>query len=127
VHVEADWFGGNATHNFWRGAENLTVEPVGGGDRWAVSQAAPYRRVHVRGDLLLDDGGWSSGGFFADVRVDGAVRSGSQQQWYSRGSRFGSWVGSNWNMVFQGVVGAPPTSFPTPPHTTLPHAPVVRE
>jgi hypothetical protein len=127
VHVEADWFAGNATHNFWRGAENLTIEPAGGSDRWAVSQAAPYRRMHVRGDLLLDDGGWSSGGFFADVRVDGAVRSGSQQQWYSRNARFGGWVGSNWNMVFQGVDGAPPGSFPTPPYTTLATTPVVRE
>lgn len=127
VHVEADWFGGNATHNFWRGAENLTVDPTGGTDRWAVSQAAPYRRMHLRGDLVLDDGGWSSGGFFADVRVDGQVDSGSQQQWYSRNTYFGSWRGSNWNMVFQGVVHAPAGSFPHPPYTTLATTPVVRE
>jgi len=127
VHVEADWFRGNATHNFWRGAENLTVDPAGGSDRWAVSQAAPYRRMHVRGDLVLDDGGWSSGGFFADVRVDGRVDSGSQQQWYTRNTHFGSWVGSNWNMVFQGVVNPPQGSFPRPPYTTLATTPVVRE
>ncbi|WP_037311236.1 RICIN domain-containing protein [Amycolatopsis orientalis] len=127
VHAEADWFQGNATQNFWRGAENLSVTPNGGTDRWAVSQAAPYRRMHVRGNLQLDDGGWSSGGWMSDVKVDGQVRSGSQQQWISRNSQFGSWSGSNWNMVFAGVNGAPSTSFPNPPYTTVNTTPVVRE
>jgi hypothetical protein len=128
VHVEADWFPPqNATQNFWRGAENLSVTPNGGADRWAVSQAAPYRRMHVRGDLQLDDGGWASGGWISDTKVDGQVRSGSQQQWISRNSQFGSWTGSNWNMVFAGVQGAPTNTFPTPPYTTVAQTPVVRE
>ncbi|WP_220183281.1 RICIN domain-containing protein [Sphaerisporangium album] len=127
VHVEADWFQGNATQNFWRGAENLSVTPPSGTDRWAVSQAAPYRRMHVRGNLQLDDGGWSSGGFIADSKIDGQVRSGSQQQWLSRNAQWGSWTGSNWNMVFVGVQGAPGNSFPNPPYTTVGTAPVVRE
>ncbi|WP_410615843.1 RICIN domain-containing protein [Amycolatopsis sp. lyj-109] len=128
VHVEADWFPPqNATQNFWRGAENLSVTPNGGADRWAVSQAAPYRRMHVRGDLQLDDGGWASGGWISDTKIDGQVRSGSQQQWISRNSQFGSWNGSNWNMVFAGVQGAPASSFPTPPYTTVAQTPVVRE
>ncbi|ANN20000.1 coagulation factor 5/8 type domain-containing protein [Amycolatopsis orientalis] len=127
VHAEADWFQGNATQNFWRGAENLSVNPSGGTDRWAVSQAAPYRRMHVRGNLQLDDGGWSSGGWMSDSKVDGQVRSGSQQQWISRNSQFGGWTGSNWNMVFAGVDGAPATSFPNPPYTTVNTTPVVRE
>jgi hypothetical protein len=128
VHVEADWFPPqNATQNFWRGAENLSVNPNGGADRWAVSQAAPYRRMHVRGDLQLDDGGWASGGWISDTKVDGQVRSGSQQQWISRNSQFGSWAGSNWNMVFAGVQGAPANTFPTPPYTTVGQTPVVRE
>ncbi|MBA8928915.1 hypothetical protein BC739_006132 [Kutzneria viridogrisea] len=127
VHAEADWFGGNATQNFWRAAENLSVTPSSGSDRWAVSQAAPYRRMHVRGSLQLDDGGWSSGGFMADTKVDGQVRSGSQQQWLTRNSQLGSWNGSNWNMVFVGVNGAPGNSFPNPPYTTVGQAPVVRE
>ncbi|WP_371477370.1 RICIN domain-containing protein [Kitasatospora sp. NBC_00315] len=127
VHAEADWFQGNATQNFWRDAENLSVNPSGGTDRWAVSQAAPMRRVHVRGDLQLDDGGWSSGGFLADSKIDGQVRSGTQQQWLSRGDQLGSWSGSNWNMVFVGVNGAPATTFPNPPVTTVGQAPVIRE
>jgi hypothetical protein len=128
VHVEADWFPPqNATQNFWRGAENLSVNPTGGADRWAVSQAAPYRRMHVRGDLQLDDGGWASGGWISDTKIDGQVRSGSQQQWISRDSQFGSWSGSNWNMVFAGVQGAPANTFPSPPYTTVSQTPVVRE
>ncbi|MGW4525661.1 RICIN domain-containing protein [Amycolatopsis sp. NPDC004378] len=128
VHVEADWFPPqNATQNFWRGAENVSVNPTGGADRWAVSQAAPYRRMHVRGDLQLDDGGWASGGWISDSKIDGQVRSGSQQQWISRNSQFGSWNGSNWNMVFAGVQGAPANTFPSPPYTTVGQTPVTRE
>ncbi|MEU6251229.1 RICIN domain-containing protein [Streptomyces sp. NPDC047043] len=127
VHAEADWFQGNATQNFWRGAENLSVNPTGGSDRWAVSQAAAYRRMHLRGNLALDDGGWSSGGLLADSRIDGQVNSGSQQQWLTRNSQLGSWTGSNWNMVFTGSTGVPATSFPNPPYTTVAQSPVSRE
>lgn len=125
VHAEADWFQGNATQNFWRDAENMSVNPVGGTDRWAVSQAAPYRRMHVRGNLALDDGGWSSGGYISDTKVDGQIRSGSQQQFLTKTSQMGSWSGSNWNMVFVGDQGAPAQSFPT--YTTVGSAPVNRE
>ncbi|OLR93719.1 RICIN domain-containing protein [Actinokineospora bangkokensis] len=127
VHAEADWFGGNATQNFWRGAENLSVTPTGGADRWAVSQAAPYRRMHLRGNLRLDDGGWSSGGIIADSKVDGQVLSGSQQQFLTRNSGMGGWTGSNYNMVFVGDTGAPASTFPNPPHTNIAKTPVVRE
>jgi hypothetical protein len=127
MRADARWRKGNATLNFWRDVENMSVIPAGGFDRWAVSQAAPMRRMHIRGDLVLDDGGWSSGGFLADSKVDGEVRSGSQQQWLTRNSELGSWKGSNWNMVFVGTGGAPTNSFPAPPYTTIGAAPVIRE
>ncbi|GAA0733064.1 adenylyl cyclase [Sphingomonas sp. ABOLD] len=127
VRVNADWLKGDALANFWRGAENLTIRPPAGWDRWAVSQAAPYRRIHMLGDLVLDDGGSSSGGFLADCRIEGTIRAGSQQQWYSRSSRIGGWQGVNWNMMFQGVQGAPATSFPDPAVTTLLRVPLLRE
>jgi hypothetical protein len=127
VHVEADWNGGNATENFWRGAENMEVVPPSGTDTWAVSQAAPFRRMDVRGNMQLDDNGFSSGGFLADSNVSGQVRSGSQQQWLSRDDSIGSWTGSNWNMVFVGVNGAPAQSFSNPPYTTVAQAPVVQD
>jgi hypothetical protein len=37
--------GDSALTNFWRSAENLAVVPAGGVNWWAVSQAAPMRRV----------------------------------------------------------------------------------
>ncbi|MEV4276897.1 RICIN domain-containing protein [Actinoplanes xinjiangensis] len=130
VHVEADWWpdgSQNATQNFWRAAEGLAVNPTGGQDRWSVSQAAPYRRMHVRGNLALSDGGWSSGGWISDSRIDGQIDSGTQQQWITRNSQIGSWTGRNWNQTFVGVQGAPATSFPNPPYTTIGQSPVVRE
>jgi hypothetical protein len=127
VHAEADWAKGMALVNFWRGVENMSVRPPDGADRWAVSQAAPYRRMDLHGDLALDDGGWSSGGFIADSRISGTIKSGTQQQWFTRSSSIGGWQGSNWNMVFMGVGGAPATSFPTPPYTALKTVPIVRE
>ncbi|MFI7382675.1 coagulation factor 5/8 type domain-containing protein [Streptomyces sp. NPDC049813] len=129
VTVDAGWFQGNATQNFWRSAENLALVPVSGTNRWAVSQAAPFRRMHVRGSLnLAPDGyGWASGGYIADTRVDGSVGPYSQQQWYTRDSSVGGWLNAVWNMVFSGVEGAPAQSFPDPPYTTLDTTPVSRE
>ncbi|MYX69451.1 F5/8 type C domain-containing protein [Streptomyces sp. KhCrAH-43] len=129
VTVDAGWFNGNATQNFWRSAENLALNPVNGTDRWAVSQAAPFRRMHVKGGLnLAPDGyGWASGGYIADSKIDGQVGPYSQQQWYTRDSSIGSWGNGVWNMTFSGVEGAPAQSFPNPPYTTLQNTPVSRE
>ncbi|HEX5685820.1 MAG TPA: RICIN domain-containing protein [Ideonella sp.] len=128
VESNARWFNGNATQNFWRMAENLAVVPTGGTEKWAVSQAAPFRRMHVRGNMVLDDGGWSSGGFIADSKIDGQINSGGQQQWLTRNSQIGSWTGSGWNMVFVGTANAPVTgNWPNPPYTTLNQTPLVRE
>ncbi|WP_420031731.1 coagulation factor 5/8 type domain-containing protein [Streptomyces sp. cg28] len=129
VTVDAGWFDGNATQNFWRSAENLALVPVSGTNRWAVAQAAPFRRMHVRGDLNLspDGYGWASGGYIADSRIDGSVGPYSQQQWYTRDSSVGGWLNAVWNMVFSGVEGAPAQSFPNPPYTTLDTTPVSRE
>ena len=129
VRAEADWFHDNGTCNFWRGAENLSVVPKDGTNRWAVSQAAPFRRMHIQGKLQLDPRGhgWSSGGFIADTKVDGNVSSGSQQQYISRNDSFGSWSGSVWNMVFVGVEGGPSQHFPNPSHTVADKTPIIRE
>ncbi|MFJ6143703.1 MULTISPECIES: coagulation factor 5/8 type domain-containing protein [Streptomyces] len=129
VTVDAGWFDGNATQNFWRSAENLTLNPVNGTNRWAVSQAAPFRRMHVKGGLnLAPDGyGWASGGYIADSKIDGTVGPYSQQQWYTRDSSVGGWGNGVWNMTFSGVEGAPANSFPEPPYTTLDTTPISRE
>lgn len=129
--VDAQWFGGNATQNFWRSAENLSITPDDGMARWATSQAAPFRRIQVNGGLQLDSSayGWSSGGYIADSNVTGVVESWTQQQWYARDSSVGEWKGGVWNMVYSGVEGTLPTAatWPTPPVTKLDTTGTVRE
>nr|WP_202508111.1 hypothetical protein [Amycolatopsis rubida] len=120
---------GSALQNFWRSAENMAVTPSNGSDRWAVSQAAPFRRMDIKGGLQLFPAsyGYASGGYVADTRVSGQAASVSQQQWYTRDSALGSWDGGVWNMVFSGTTGAPANSFPNPPETTLDSTPVSRD
>jgi hypothetical protein len=131
VRAKADWTANNnATTNFWRGAENLSVTPGnnidGNVDIWAVSQGTQLRRVHVKGTMHLDDGGWSSGGFIADSLVDGQLVSGSQQQFVTRNDDQ-NWTGGNWNMVFVGDGTPPAASWPHPPYSIAATTPVVRE
>jgi hypothetical protein len=127
VHSEADWMKGNATCTFWRSVAGMSVTPSEGTNRWATSQATPFRRMHIKGNLVLDDGGWSSGGFIADSRIDGTITSGSQQQYFVRNTNMGNWKGANWNMFFLGDVNPPSGSWPDPPYTVVPETPVVRE
>jgi hypothetical protein len=129
--------------NFWRSLSNLTINVAGlsdcraSGDFWAVSQAAPMRRVNITGgNLTLMDyctagPQYASGGFIADSQT-GFVINGSQQQFLVRDSGIGGWSNGVWNQVFSGVLGAPPQSFSTtpfnpPPYTTLATSPVTRE
>ncbi len=128
VHADANHEHNNATTTFWRAAEGFSVEPARGTMQWAVSQAVSLRRMHVRGDLVLHQRrGWASGGWMSDSLVDGNVDSGSQQQWISRNCDWKSWTGSNWNMVFVGVVHPPEGAWPEPPYTNVEKTPVVHE
>jgi hypothetical protein len=129
VRSKARWMRGNATCNFWRSAENLSVTPTQdeNANIWAVSQGTALRRVHIKGDLNLSDGGWSSGGFLADSKIDGRINSGSQQQWFSRNASFGQWTGGVWNMVFLGTVSPPTKAWPNSPYTVIDKTPLIRE
>ncbi|MGH9517996.1 MAG: coagulation factor 5/8 type domain-containing protein, partial [Terriglobales bacterium] len=128
VHSDATLPHNNATCTFWRAVEGFTVVPAGGATRWAVSQAAPFRRMHIRGDLVLHQNhGWASGGWMSDSLIDGNVDAGPQQQWISRNSEWKSWTGSNWNMVFVGVPHPPAGQWPQPPFTKIARTPVIRE
>lgn len=128
VHSDAAGKNDNATTTFWRSMEGFSVTPPNGLMQWAVSQAAPFRRMHVKGDMVLNQKhGWSSGGWMSDTVVDGTVQSGTQQQWISRNVEWGGWTGSNWNMVFVGVNTFPAGEWPSPPYTKVATVPVVRE
>ena len=127
--------------NFWRSLSNLTINVTGGeGCRtntefWAVSQAAPMRRVAVNGGTTLMDyctagPQYASGGYIADSKFSNSILNGTQQQFLVRNSNIGGWSNGVWNQVFSGVVGAPAQSFGQPgaqPYTTLPTSPVTQE
>lgn len=137
-----------ALDNFWRAASNMTVKVAGGEgcqkdtDFWAVSQAAPLRRMNIIGKFSLMDycsagPQYASGGFIADSRFSGtdALVNGSQQQFFVRNSVIPGWSNGVWNQVFSGVTGAPATNFGTlssdgksvNTYTMLPTTPVSRE
>lgn len=128
VHVDAAARNDNATTTFWRSAEGFSATPPSGTMQWAVSQAIAFRRMHVLGDMVLNQRhGWASGGWMADTAVDGTVNSGTQQQWISRNAKWKGWTGSNWNMVFVGVKNPPEGEWPKPAYTKVSTAPVLRE
>jgi hypothetical protein len=126
---------GDATQDFWRGAENIEVTTSaninGGATVWAVSQGTHLRRMHVNGNVRLSDNGNSSGGYLADSFVTGTVTPGSQQQWFTRNSDLGGWNGANWNIVFvgdgPGGTITPAGTWPKPAISVIPTTPVIRE
>ncbi|WP_346622128.1 hypothetical protein [Blastococcus montanus] len=157
LHVEpvqeADTGPSNSLTRFWRSLGNLTINPIQrpvGPDadrprpegiaephtmRWAVSQAAPLRRVNIEGNLDLTGryGATAFGTYIANSRIEGTVTSGdarveyAQAQWYTRDSEIGGWDGAGINYVFSGVRGAPQTDFGARGTTTLPSTPISRE
>jgi hypothetical protein len=134
VNVTATWNTGNATQNFWRGIENLSVVPTvwSNSAMFATSQGTWLRRCHYQGYLQLFDFtasgvNWSSGGFIADTIVDDDVISGSQQQYLTRNTQWRNWYGAVWNMVFVGDTNPPSGTWPSPQFTVVANTPVVRE
>ena len=136
-----------ALDNFWRSLSNLTINVAGGSgcqtktEFWAVSQAAPMRRVIVNGGASLMDycsagPQYASGGFIADSQfTGGTVVNGSQQQFLVRNTNLDGWSNGVWNQVFAGSPGAPAQSFSetsglaggTNPYTTLATSPRTQE
>lgn len=116
-----DYFPG-ALDNFWRSAENFATASdfawftgdEGSGMLWAVSQAAPLRRTLVYSNIILFQyvppwqwAGMASGGYMAQVKVNGTVNTGSQQQFLSRNSECSKFNNGVWNMVMVGCTGTP--------------------
>ncbi len=106
-------YSGLALDTFWRAAENFyTDSPV----VWAVSQAAPLRRVYIDSTLQFCEGGeFASGGVLANAHITGnsaqpwSTNFIAQQQWFSRGVYFGKKIeGGAWNIVLSGCSGSAP-------------------
>ena len=134
--------GSGALDIFWRSVSNLTIHvvPVAPGDchtsneMWAVSQAAPMRRVDVKDFTTFmpycENPNYASGGFVADSDLEGGALNGSQQQFYVRNSNLGTggWSNYVWNQVFSGDINAPAQDFGGgAAYTTLAQTPVSRE
>lgn len=125
--VDAKWMGTNATCNFWRSAENFSINKY---CMWANSQAVSLRRVNSSDGIVLSDGeGWSSGGFIADSNFARTVSSGSQQQYLCRNNQWNNWENGVWNMVFVGqeTYSNPSGEWPYAPYTVVEESPVVQE
>jgi hypothetical protein len=133
-----------ALDNFWRSLSNLTIHVAGltgcqtNTEFWAVSQAAPMRRVEVDGltslmDYCSADPQFASGGYIADSAFTGStIVNGSQQQFLVRNSNIDGWSNGVWNQVFAGDNGArhrrvsqPRRACPAVPRRT-PHSRPVR-
>src|SRR5215469_7865851 len=132
--------GSGALDTFWRSVSNLTIHVVPtadgchtGNEMWAVSQAAPMRRVDVKDFTTFmpycENPNFASGGFVSDSRLEGGALNGSQQQFYVRNSDLGAgWSNFVWNQVFSGDINAPAQDFGGgDAYTTLAATPVSRE
>ena len=106
VYVTTDWLGNrNATCNFWRAMENVSILNKDGEMLiYGISQAAPIRRLMINGAINLDMGGWSSGGFLANSAITGTAGSPTQQQFFIRNNET-NFKGVNWNLVSLGNKG----------------------
>ncbi|CAE7331752.1 unnamed protein product [Symbiodinium pilosum] len=74
------------TNTFWRTIEHVHVAQSK--LDFFVSQAAPLRAVKVDGSLQLSGGGndYTSGGALMNADIGGDIITGTQQQWYTRGT-----------------------------------------
>src|SRR5260221_8991282 len=128
IYVHNQCFGTNnctALVNFWRSLSNLTINVTTpdlgcyNGEFWAVSQAAPMRRVHVNGSATLMDyctpPSYASGGFIADSEFSGSkVVNGSQQQRVGRKNQVDSWTNGGRKQGVLSGGGGPAPWFPSP-------------
>lgn len=121
--------GDNATCNFWRSTENLSIINTGNEQgkagygsyrpdsfNWAVAQAAPLRRVYSERPVAYDwNYGWASGGYVADCYINGSyydenkgenysAGTWSGQQFFTRNSKMSAGTyGTTLNNFFMGV------------------------
>lgn len=118
----------NATCNFWRSTENLSIINTGNEQgkagfesyrpesfNWAVAQAAPLRRIYSERDVAYDwNYGWASGGYVADCLITGKLDKSedgagtySGQQFFTRNSEVThNTYGTTLNNFFMGVEAA---------------------
>lgn len=145
IHTPVHLANDNGTCTFWRSLENLSVlGPMTYEEdetfKWAVSQAAPIRRVFSERTVRNQwKNGWVSGGFTADCNFMAPAGSHGQQQWYTRNTHLeygrGEFAEGSWNFMFQGVELGEKANLSTYVNnwdmggnvTFIPTTPVIRE
>lgn len=145
IHTPVHLANDNGTCTFWRSLENLSVlgQMTYEEDetfKWAVSQAAPIRRVFSERTVRNQwKNGWVSGGFTADCNFMAPAGSHGQQQWYTRNTHLeygrGEFAEGSWNFMFQGVELGEKANLSTYVNnwdtggnvTFIPTTPVIRE
>lgn len=113
IHTPPHLRDGNGTCTFWRSGENFSIIGPATYDehetfKWAVSQAAPLRRVYSQRVMRSQwENGWVSGGYAADCLFESAAGSDHQQQWLYRNCFLGAGRGDfreeKYNYCFLGV------------------------
>lgn len=113
IHTPPHLREGNGTCTFWRSAENFSIIGPNTYDepetfKWAVSQAAPMRRIYSQRVMRSQwENGWVSGGYAADCFFEAPAGSDHQQQWLYRNSRLeegrGDFREEKYNYCFLGT------------------------
>ena len=88
------------------------------------------RRAKILQDITLGEGGNSSGGYFANVEVDGTIHAGTQQQYFFRNTSMYNFEPGNWHFTFLGCEGAPDSqcnASAPPAYTTIDQTPLIAE
>jgi hypothetical protein len=134
IYANAAWNDGNATENFWRGVENITIDPSSGSTEWAVSQADPMRRVQIDGNRCSTTTPRATPAATGRPAASSATRSSPARSTRAASSssscattssaagpaRTGTWCSS-------ATPACPGQSFPSPPDTTVGQTPTVDE
>jgi len=108
-----------ALDNFFRNISNLTIDLTKNTNFFRVSQASPIRNIVVRnGDFAVAEydtcivtdgiglGGYSSGGYMANVQiVNGSLDFSTQQQFFTRNTTFNQTKDGSWNLFYMGCEG----------------------
>ncbi|MCL2061093.1 MAG: fibronectin type III domain-containing protein [Firmicutes bacterium] len=124
-------FENNATCTFWRSIENIEVNRASTAHatqfQWAVSQAAPARRLNINVPSQYHRDGWASGGYIADSRFAERMEFGGQQQFYTRNNHLAAMDGVSWNRFTQGATGASHVNNFNQARTWIANTPLIRE
>lgn len=113
-----------ALDNFTRGINSLTLNvPANDVNYFRTSQACPIRNLKVQGSFATSQsegtcnsgpGGYSSGGYIANLDVSEKIHMNTQQQFYVRNTRCTEVDGGAWNIFNEGVLGVSGGNCPPP-------------